>query len=118
MFVQNQWYVASWDHEIDRTPFARTRSGDADKANEALIPDFWPCSRPDWTFDGGYFPIQCDYRLVIDNLMDLSHETYTNPGSIGQREILHAPIQTHTQGNCVIVSRWMPNIEAPPFWRN
>ena len=24
MFVRNQWYVASWDHEIDRLPFART----------------------------------------------------------------------------------------------
>ncbi len=27
MFVQNQWYVASWDHEIDRAPFARTICG-------------------------------------------------------------------------------------------
>ena len=28
MFVRNQWYVASWDHEIDRTPFARTICGE------------------------------------------------------------------------------------------
>src|SRR5437667_4422968 len=27
MFVHNQWYVASWDHEIDRAPFARTICG-------------------------------------------------------------------------------------------
>jgi phenylpropionate dioxygenase-like ring-hydroxylating dioxygenase large terminal subunit len=55
---------------------------------------------------------------VIDNLMDLSHETYTHQGSIGQHEILEAPIETRTDGNHVIVSRWMAGIEAPPFWRN
>ena len=28
MFIRNQWYVASWDHEIDRAPFARTICGE------------------------------------------------------------------------------------------
>src|SRR5512145_1759706 len=28
MFVRNQWYVASWDHEIDRAPHARTICGE------------------------------------------------------------------------------------------
>jgi vanillate O-demethylase monooxygenase subunit len=92
--------------------------GDPQRADEDLIPDFWPCSHPAWTFDGGYYHIQCDYRLIIDNLMDLTHETYTHQGSIGQREILDAPITTHTEGNRVTVARWMPNIDAPPFWRN
>lgn len=92
--------------------------GDADKADPDLIPDFWPCSHPDWTFDDGYYHIECDYRLVIDNLMDLTHETCTHQGSIGQQEILDAPIETHTEGNKVTVTRWMPGIEAPPFWRN
>ncbi|HXA92111.1 MAG TPA: aromatic ring-hydroxylating dioxygenase subunit alpha, partial [Steroidobacteraceae bacterium] len=203
MLVRNQWYVASWDHEIDRQPLARRicgeamllyrrfdrsvvalhdacphrllplsmgikegdnircryhgllidsaghaiempvtservhRSicvkaypvverhrfvwvwiGEAEKADEKLIPDFWPCSHPHWTFDGDYYHIKCDYRLVIDNLMDLTHETYTHQGSIGQPEILEAPIQTHTDGNHVRVTRWMPAIDAPPFWRN
>ena len=62
--------------------------------------------------------MKCDYRLVIDNLMDLTHETYTHQGSIGQLEILDAPIDTHTHGDTVTVTRWMPGIEAPPFWRN
>ena len=62
--------------------------------------------------------MKCDYRLVIDNLMDLTHETYTHQGSIGQLEILDAPIDTHTDGDSVTVTRWMPGIEAPPFWRN
>ena len=92
--------------------------GEAARADPALIPDYWPCSAPGWTFDGGYYPIACDYRLVIDNLMDLSHETYVHSGSIGQLEINETPIETETRGDEVIVQRWMPGIEPPPFWRD
>lgn len=91
--------------------------GDRDKADPALIPDLWPCSAPGWVFDGGYYHVRCDYRLMIDNLMDLTHETYVHSGSIGQPEILEAPIETRVEGEQVIVSRWMPGIDAPPFWR-
>ncbi|MDF7776136.1 aromatic ring-hydroxylating dioxygenase subunit alpha [Sphingomonas sp. AOB5] len=92
--------------------------GEAAKADPELIPDFWPCSTPGWTFDGGYSHIACDYRLVIDNLMDLTHETYVHSGSIGQHEINESPLETETRGDEVIVRRWMPGIEPPPFWRD
>lgn len=203
MFVRNRWYIAAWDHEIDRKPMTRTlcgepvmlyrkldRSvvamqdacphrmlplsmgikegdrircryhgllldsdgqaiempvktdkphksvcarlypaierhrfiwvwiGEAQLADPALVPNFWPCSDPAWTFDGGYYRIQCDYRLVIDNLMDLTHETYVHQNSIGQKEILETPISTHAEGDSVTVTRWMANIDAPPFWRD
>ena len=103
---------------LERHRFIWIWIGEKSKADEKLIPNFWPCSHPQWTFDGGYYHIKCDYRLVIDNLMDLTHETYVHQGSIGQREILGAPIETKTEGNGVITSRWMEGIDAPPFWRN
>jgi vanillate O-demethylase monooxygenase subunit len=103
---------------VERHRFIWVWIGDAAKADESLVPDFWPCSHPDWTFDGGYYAIKCDYRLVIDNLMDLSHETYVHQGSIGQPEILDAPIETRAEADRVVVSRWMQKIDAPPFWRN
>lgn len=92
--------------------------GDRDQADEALIPDLWPCSAAGWTFDGGYYPIACDYRLVIDNLMDLTHETHVHAGSIGQPELMEAPIETAADGDAVTVTRWMPGIDPPPFWRD
>jgi phenylpropionate dioxygenase-like ring-hydroxylating dioxygenase large terminal subunit len=91
--------------------------GDKAKADPALIPDFWPCSADGWTFDGGYDRVGCDYRLLIDNLMDLTHETHVHSGSIGQPELMEAPIQTTSDGEAVTVSRWMPGVNAPPFWR-
>jgi len=91
--------------------------GDKDKADADLIPDLWPCSRADWVFDGGYYHVAADYRLMIDNLMDLTHETYVHSGSIGQPELMEAPIETRVEGDRAYVTRWMPGIDAPPFWR-
>lgn len=92
--------------------------GDREKADPALIPDLWPCSTPGWTFDGGYYHVAADYRLMIDNLMDLTHETHVHSGSIGQPELMEAPITAYVEGDRAYVARWMPGIDAPPFWRN
>lgn len=90
--------------------------GEAAKADPALVPDFWPCSTEGWVFDGGYMRVGCDYRLFIDNLMDLTHETYVHMGSIGQKELMEAPLETRVEGDKVFISRSMPNIDLPPFW--
>lgn len=102
----------------ERHRFVWVWVGERALADEALIPNLWPCSAPGWVFDGGYYPIACDYRLLIDNLMDLTHETHVHSGSIGQPELMEAPIETRVDGDHVFVTRWMPNIDAPPFWRN
>ena len=91
--------------------------GDKEKADPNLIPDLWPCSAPGWVFDGSHYRVECDYRLLIDNLMDLTHETYVHMGSIGQPELMETPISTRVDGESVFVTRWMPGIEPPPFWR-
>lgn len=91
--------------------------GDRELADPALIPDLWPCSADGWVFDGGYLSVRCDYRLLIDNLMDLTHETYVHSDSIGQPELMEVPLATRVEGDSVFVSRWMPGVDAPPFWR-
>ncbi|MNG99538.1 Toluene-4-sulfonate monooxygenase system iron-sulfur subunit TsaM1 [compost metagenome] len=71
----------------------------------------------EWAYGGGLFHIGCDYRLMIDNLMDLTHETYVHASSIGQKEIDEAPPVTTVTGDEVVTARHMENIMAPPFWR-
>ncbi|GAC1405756.1 MAG: aromatic ring-hydroxylating dioxygenase subunit alpha [Novosphingobium sp.] len=105
-YVTHEWHRFVW-----------VWVGEAARADPALIPDLWPCSSLDWAFDGGYYPVACDYRLMIDNLMDLTHETYVHTGSIGQPELMEAPIETVVEHGEVLVRRWMPGIDAPPFWR-
>ena len=102
---------------LERFRFVWVWIGEPDKADPALLPNFWPCEREGWTFDGGTYHLKAAYRLMIDNLMDLSHETYVHAGSIGQAEILESPIEVTAEGDEVFVTRWMRDIEAPPFWR-
>jgi vanillate monooxygenase len=101
----------------ERYGFIWVWPGDAAKANAALIPVQDWHNNPAWAYGGGLFHINCDYRLMIDNLMDLTHETYVHAGSIGQKEIDDTPCKTTVDGQSVITSRFMENISAPPFWR-
>lgn len=91
--------------------------GDPALADPDLVPDFhWNSDAP-WVGEGGtFYGLKCNYRLVIDNLMDLTHETYVHAGSIGDDAITRSPFEvTHTE-TCVTVERWMEGIEPPPFW--
>ena len=102
---------------VERHGFVWVWPGDQAKAAPALIPRLEWAESPDWAYGGGLYHIQCDYRLMIDNLMDLTHETYVHASSIGQKEIDEAPPATRVEGDEVITSRHMENISAPPFWR-
>ena len=91
--------------------------GDAALADVALVPTFEWQGNPAFGYGGGLYHIACDYRLMIDNLMDLTHETYVHSTSIGQKEIDEVPCQTRVDGEHVITERYMAGIEAPPFWK-
>jgi phenylpropionate dioxygenase-like ring-hydroxylating dioxygenase large terminal subunit len=92
-------------------------TGDAAAADPALVPDWQWADDPQWEGDGDTLFLKCDYRLVIDNLMDLTHETFVHAKSIGHSAIAHTPAKTTHDEHSVTVERWMPDIDAPPFWR-
>nr|WP_315225211.1 aromatic ring-hydroxylating dioxygenase subunit alpha [uncultured Albidiferax sp.] len=102
---------------IERYGFIWVWPGDAALADESKLHHLEWADNPAWAYGGGLFHINCDYRLMVDNLMDLSHETYVHASSIGQKEIDETPTKTVVNGDEVITSRHMENISAPPFWR-
>ncbi len=90
--------------------------GDPALADPARVPDLHWNDDPAWAGDGKLLPLKCDYRLVVDNLMDLTHETFVHGGSIGNQAVAEAPFDvTHTEDTAT-VTRWMLNIDPPPFW--
>jgi len=91
--------------------------GDKAQADESKLPKFHWAENEGWAYGGGLYHIKCDYRLMIDNLMDLTHETYVHSTSIGQKEIDEAPVKTRMEGDQVITERFMPEVKAPPFWQ-
>ncbi|WP_235511844.1 aromatic ring-hydroxylating oxygenase subunit alpha [Sphingomonas sp. Leaf23] len=102
---------------IERNGFVWVWPGDpAEASADKLHPLPWAESA-DWAYGGGLFHIACDYRLMIDNLMDLTHETYVHASSIGQKEIDEAPVRTEVTPEEVVTSRTMDGVTAPPFWQ-
>ncbi len=102
---------------IERYGFVWVWPGEKAEADPARLQPLPWAESPEWTHAGGLFHVKCDYRLMIDNLMDLTHETYVHSTSIGQREIEEAAPVTRVEGDSAITSRFMSDIPAPPFWR-
>ncbi len=102
---------------LERYGFVWVWPGDPNLADPGKMPEFEWFENPKWAYGGGLYHIRCDYRLMIDNLMDLTHETYVHSTSIGQPEIDETPSRTVTEGDRVITSRFMEGIKAPPFWK-
>ncbi len=102
---------------VEKYGFVWVWPGDPAQADEAKIHHLEWAVSPDWAYGGGLYHIQCDYRLMVDNLMDLTHETYVHTTSIGQKEIDETPVTTKTDGDHVTTSRFMDNVMPPPFWK-
>ncbi len=95
--------------------------GAPELADAALIPDLHLNDDPGWAASRGYHHIQADYRLLNDNLLDLSHETYVHQHTIGNEEeesIANYPVEVSvTDDSLVRVHREMPDIDPPPFFK-
>ena len=101
---------------VEKHRFVWVWPGDPAHADPARVPDLHWNDDPAWTGDGRLIRVQCDYRLVIDNLMDLTHETFVHGGSIGDRAVAEAPFVTTHGDRYATVTRWMQDIVPPPFW--
>ena len=99
---------------VERHRFVWLWLGDPALADPALVPDLrW---NREWPGDGSVIHAKCDYRLVVDNLMDLTHETFIHSSSIGNDAVAEAPFDVNVGDATATVTRWMVDIEPPPFW--
>lgn len=101
---------------VERHRFVWVWLGDPTKADPGLVPDMHQMDSPDWAGDGELIYAPCNYQLVLDNLMDLTHEEFVHSSSIGQEELSASDFVVTHEGQTVTVTRWMLNIDAPPFW--
>jgi phenylpropionate dioxygenase-like ring-hydroxylating dioxygenase large terminal subunit len=81
---------------VERHRFVWLWMGDPAMADPALVADMHWNDDPAWAGDGKTIHVKCNYRLVVDNLMDLTHETFVHGGSIGNEAVAEAPFDvTH-----------------------
>ena len=92
--------------------------GDPAAPDHDTLPDLPWLSDPEWGVVHGMEPLAARYGLLVDNLLDLSHESYLHAGSIGTPEVALTPIETTVddEAGIVYVSRHMSSVECPPFY--
>ncbi|MDA8290325.1 MAG: aromatic ring-hydroxylating dioxygenase subunit alpha [Actinomycetota bacterium] len=92
--------------------------GDPENADARDVPDTHWLDDPGWAAIGDVARIACRYSLLVDNLLDLSHETYLHAGYIGTPEVASTPITTEVDepGGVVRVSRRMRGAQIPEFY--
>ena len=102
---------------VERHRFVWVWPGDPALADPDKVPDLHWNDDPEWAGDGKVIHLECGYKLIVDNLMDLTHETFVHGASIGQRSIAEVPFEVTHGPDTATVSRWMRDVEPPPFWR-
>lgn len=94
--------------------------GDPALADPHAIPHLPWAECAGWDAVQGYLHIAADYRLLSDNLLDLSHESYVHEGTIGNRTaetIADYPAKVSIAAKTVVqAEREMLDIEPPPWF--
>lgn len=103
---------------VEQDSFVWVFIGDPALADASRIPRAPWLADPEWTTVCGMEPLAARWSLLVDNLLDLSHETYLHGGYIGTPEVAETPITTEVDEDAGIVrvSRHMADAACPPFY--
>ena len=92
-----------------------------DEPDMAKLPETpWLLESEEWAVVSGVAKIDANFGLLVDNLLDLSHETFLHNGSIGTPEVATTPIEVEVDDeiDMVNVYRHMNDVICPPFYSN
>ena len=94
-----------------------TWMGQPEAADDALIPDVHWLSSPGWRPVTGTTRYECNWILLVDNLLDLTHTTYVHRSTIGTEDVANTPITTEEKDGRVFVVRDMKNTDPSEFYK-
>jgi len=86
----------------------------ADATDILQVPDY---DNDDWGLtDGGMLECECNYLYLVDNLLDPSHVSWVHETSFASSGTVDVPLDIEETADGVVVSRWIRNIEPPPYY--
>ena len=89
--------------------------GDPALADPDTIVDFHWFDDPKWGAKSDYLHAQCNWQLVVDNLLDLTHLAFVHETTIGNMALVeHAAVRVQRTPGGVQVTRWIIDQPAPP----
>ncbi len=93
--------------------------GEPARADPARLPNWWWAEHPDWKFSRpDPIHVRCNYQLVADNVLDVTHLAYVHAGSIGNASITEFPATVEREKNLVRLTRWIRDRPPPPLYRD
>jgi phenylpropionate dioxygenase-like ring-hydroxylating dioxygenase large terminal subunit len=101
----------------ERGPLVWIWMGDPARADASVLPAIPWTVDANWNHIKDFATIKARYALLVDNLMDLSHETYIHGATIGSMDIVETPMTTEVEGNVVRVFRHMSRAEIPANYK-
>ncbi len=104
---------------VEKDEFIWIWIGDPEKADASAIIDYpFNNDYKNWPHKLGYYHIKADYKLLVDNLMDLTHLGYVHKTTIGGDPDTHvsARMKTVATDRGVKIVRHMPNCMPPPTY--
>lgn len=91
--------------------------GDPSLADPASVPDVFWLDDPGWTPAPSYLRAKADYRLLVDNLLDLTHVSYLHLTTLAGSDIeAVTPVTTTRQGERILVGRCLEDVLVPPIY--
>jgi len=91
--------------------------GEADEARHDLLPDFSRLhAAPPNAASRGYLWTDCNYKLVADNVMDLSHADFLHADSVGGGAFTSAKTRVEEHGDDVHITWECQHDSAPPAY--
>ena len=101
---------------VERWGWVFVWTGDADRADPALVPDYHWKADPGWAGKGETLHVKAHYGLIRDNLLDLTHAHFVHRRTLATDGVLAFPIETVFDGERLTVVRDMRGIAPSPFF--
>jgi len=105
----------------ERHGFVWFWAGDAEHADAALIPDYgFTLRTPADASIRGYLPTRCDYRMLVDNILDLTHADFLHAGSLGNGSLTRSRSHLEDLGDrsCRMAWHASGDVALPAFDRH
>jgi len=92
--------------------------GDPVKADPKLIPNWWWADHAEWAFTRpDRVHLECNYQLIADNVLDVTHLAYVHATSIGASSITEFPATVEREERLVRLTRWIKDRPPPPLYQ-
>lgn len=103
---------------VERHTWVWIWMGDPALADPADITDFHWLDDKGWGARSTRFHVKANYKLIVENLLDLTHLAFVHGSTIGNRAVVdNADVVFERGDNEVKVTRWMIDIPPPPAYK-